>query len=46
MCYGKTKCERPKELKGNAKACSPKQIKKCHGQAEEHPCVKTGKKRK
>ena len=46
MCCGKTKCERPKELKGKAKACQPEQIKKCHGDVKEHPCVKTSKKRR
>jgi len=46
MCLGKTKCERPKELKGKAEDCSPQQIKKCHGGVKEHPCVKTIRKRK
>ena len=32
MCCGKTKCERPAELKGKAKECSPEQIpmEGCH----------------
>jgi len=38
MCHGKQKCERPKELKGKAEACSPEQVKKCHGDVKEHPC--------
>jgi ArsR family transcriptional regulator len=38
MCCGKQKCERPKELKGKAEACSPEQVKKCHGDVKEHPC--------
>ena len=46
MCCGKTKCQRPKELKGDAKECSPEQIKKCHGQDKDHPCVKADKKEK
>jgi len=44
MCCGKTKCERPKELKGKAEACSPGQIKKCHGDVKSHPCA-SGKKK-
>lgn len=46
MCCGKTKCQRPKELKGKAGQCSPEQITKCHGDSKKHPCVETGKKRK
>jgi hypothetical protein len=44
-CEG-TKCERPKELKGKPEACSPRQVKKCHGDVKEHPCTTTRKKRK
>jgi len=43
MCCGKTKCERPKELKGKSETCSPEQIKKCHGNVKEHPCAPKGK---
>ncbi len=43
MCCGKTKCERPKELKGRAEECSPEQVKKCHGNAKKHPCETGGK---
>lgn len=39
MCCGKTKCERPKELKGKVEECSPEQIKKCHGNVKTHPCL-------
>ena len=46
MCCGKTKCERPKGLKGKAEACSPEQVKKCHGDVKEHPCAKTSRNRK
>jgi hypothetical protein len=44
MCCGKTKCERPKELKGKAEECPPEQIKKCHGDVKNHPCA-SGKKK-
>ena len=40
MCQCKDKCRKPDQLKGEPKDCSPEQIKKCHGDAKEHPCVK------
>jgi len=42
MCKsGNTKgCEHPERLKGKPGECSPEQIKECHGDVEEHPCVK------
>jgi hypothetical protein len=33
-------CQNPEELKGKPGECSPEQIKKCHGDVAEHPCVK------
>jgi len=33
-------CEHPEKLKGKPGGCSPEQIKECHGQVKEHPCVK------
>jgi hypothetical protein len=45
MCCGKTKCERPNELKGMAEKCSPEQIRKCHGNVKEHPCMTRNKSR-
>jgi hypothetical protein len=39
MCYRKTKCQRPKELKGKAENCTPQQIRKCHGDARKHICT-------
>ncbi len=41
MCCEKTKCEKPEELKGKSGECSPEQIRKCHGDTEDHPCVET-----
>lgn len=39
MCDEKNRCEKPEELKGKPEDCSPEQIKKCHGDEKEHPCV-------
>jgi len=40
MCsQEKEGCQRPENLKGEPEECSPEQIKKCHGDVEEHPCV-------
>ena len=46
MCCGKTKCERPKDLKGKPEECPPEQVKKCHGNVKEHPCATGGHRRK
>jgi len=40
MCGGKPKCQKPENLKGDPKDCSPEQIRKCHGDAKQHPCTK------
>ena len=37
---GKKVCEHLEKLKGKPGECSPEQIKECHGQVEEHPCVR------
>ena len=43
MCK-KAKCERPEKLKNHdPQACSPEQIKKCHGDVKKHPCVRSSK---
>jgi ArsR family transcriptional regulator, arsenate/arsenite/antimonite-responsive transcriptional repressor len=31
-------CEHPEKLKGKPEECSPKQIKECHGDTNEHLC--------
>jgi len=36
----KTGCQKPENLKTTPQECSPEQIKKCHGDVKEHPCVK------
>lgn len=33
-------CEHPEKLKGKPEECSPEQIRECHGEVVEHPCVK------
>lgn len=38
MCCGKTKCQKPENLKGKPGECSQEQIKKCHGDVKKHPC--------
>ena len=42
MCDGKTGCQKPEQLKGKPEDCSPEQIRKCHGDVENHPCVPAG----
>ncbi len=37
MCDRKC-CQKPEELVGEPKECSPEQIRKCHGDVKEHPC--------
>ena len=40
MCEKKACCKKPEELKTKPEECTPEQIKKCHGDVEEHPCEK------
>ena len=37
----KDKCQFPEKLKGKPEDCSPEQIKECHGEGAEHPCVES-----
>jgi len=32
-------CQKPEKLKTTPEECSPEQIRKCHGDAREHPCI-------
>ncbi len=41
MCGEKTKCQKPENLKGKPEECSPEQIRKCHGDVANHPCVQS-----
>jgi len=38
MCEG-CGCEHPDNLEKSPKECTPEQIEKCHGSADEHPCA-------
>jgi hypothetical protein len=40
MCKGQAECKFPEKLKGKPEECTPEQIKECHGDVPEHPCVK------
>ena len=35
----KEDCQKPENLKGKPEECSPEQIRKCHGDVKEHPCL-------
>ena len=43
MCAETKGCQKPKELKGKPRDCSPEQIRKCHGETACHPCEKPKK---
>jgi len=45
MCERKNGCQKPKKLVGKPEECSPEQIKKCHGDVKNHPCVKSSAKK-
>ncbi len=32
-------CQKPEHLKGKPEDCTPEQIRKCHGEAKDHPCA-------
>ncbi len=40
MCCEKSKCQKPEQLKTKPEECTPEQIKECHGEDKDHPCVK------
>ena len=44
MCDEKERCQKPDQLKGKPEECSAEQIRKCHGDVKNHPCVETDKK--
>ena len=39
MCEKGNCCQKPEQLKGKPRDCSPDQIKKCHRTHIDHPCV-------
>lgn len=40
MCETNNCCQKPEQLKGKPQDCSPEQIRECHGNMQEHPCLK------
>ena len=38
MCDCKS-CQKPQESVGKPEECSAEQVRKCHGDVAEHPCV-------
>jgi hypothetical protein len=45
MCDDKNdcQCEKPENLKTTPDECTPEQIKECHGDEKDHPCVESDK---
>ena len=43
MSNEKSQCQKPDQLKGKPEDCSPEQIKKCHGDTQDHPCTEPPK---
>jgi hypothetical protein len=41
MCCNDKKegCRKPENLKDKPRECTPEQIRKCHGDAKDHPCA-------
>jgi hypothetical protein len=39
MCDKRCACHHPERLKGKVAECTPKQIRKCHGDVPAHPCA-------
>ena len=39
VCEKEEGCQKPEELKGDPKECSPEQVRKCHGDTKGHPCA-------
>ena len=41
----KAGCQKPEACKDTPKKCTPEQIRECHGDVKEHPCVKAQEKK-
>jgi len=41
VCEEKQGCEKPESLRGTPQECSQEQIRKCHGDDKERPCVES-----
>lgn len=39
MCERGKCCRHPEKLDDKPEKCSPEQVKECHGDAVEHPCL-------
>jgi transposase len=39
MCEKGKRCQKPEQLKGKPRDCSPEQVKECHGDVKKHPCT-------
>jgi hypothetical protein len=44
MCERNHCCQKPLKLKGKPEECTPEQIRECHGETPEHPCMKENQK--
>ncbi len=40
MCESNCCCQKPEKLIGTPQDCTPEQIRECHGERPDHPCVK------
>ena len=45
MCEEKKTCQKTEKLTGKPQDCTPEQIKECHGDSKQHPCIETPKDR-
>jgi len=43
MCGNIKCCRREREQVSDPRQCSPEQIRECHGEVTEHPCISEGK---
>jgi hypothetical protein len=35
-------CEKPHRLRDRPQECTPEEVRECHGEGKEHPCVAKG----
>jgi len=42
MCNVENKCEKSENVNKKPEECTAEQIKECHGDVDEHPCVEEG----
>jgi len=43
MCEECNCCQKSEQLTGKPQDCTTEQIKECHGDSQEHPCVTDSK---